>query len=148
MSGVRLKGRDCRMTASSGLCWSVGTSQHHKANLSSKMSKGLLAFTFTCQPGSNQEHYCTAGLGLLMQRRWQMRYGSRGAWPEGQNTGKRARALGRLAKTDIASIVGRLTNATGLVRVGNHRELTDHQSLKACTIRISCPTAMNLRHAW
>jgi hypothetical protein len=51
------------MTAASGLCWSVGTSQHHKANLSSEMSKGLLAFTFTCQPSSNQEHYCKAGLG-------------------------------------------------------------------------------------
>ena len=66
---------------------------------------------------------------------------------EGQNTGKRARAPGRLAKTDIASNVGRLTNAIGLVRAGNHREVTG-QSLKACTIRIHCPTAMNFRDAW
>jgi hypothetical protein len=36
VSGVRLKGRDCQMTAASGLCWLIGTSQHHKANFSSK----------------------------------------------------------------------------------------------------------------
>jgi hypothetical protein len=52
------------MTAASGLCWSVGTSQYHKANPSSKVSKGLLVFTVACQLGLNQEHYyCTAGLG-------------------------------------------------------------------------------------
>jgi hypothetical protein len=51
------------MTAANGLCWSVGTSQHHKAKLSSKTSKGLLAFSVTCQPSSNQEHYSMAGLG-------------------------------------------------------------------------------------
>jgi hypothetical protein len=105
VSGVRLKGRNCQMTAASGLCWSVGTSQYHKANLSGEMSKGTACFHIYVSAGFKSGTLLHGRVGgCEASGKWQMRCASRVAW---QKYGQ-ARP-GRLAKTDIASTVGRLT---------------------------------------
>jgi hypothetical protein len=81
VSGVRLKKRDCEMTAASGLCWSVGTSEHHKANLSSKMLKRLLALHSCMSVGLKSGTLIARQGWAEMQRKWQIRCGSRVAWP-------------------------------------------------------------------
>jgi len=132
------------MTAASGLCWSVETSQHHKASLSSKMLKGLLLPSqLQCQLGLNQEHYCTGRVGL--------RCSASG------RCGVALELLGQNSRPGEAGQNGHRFNGGppnehyGGLCEGRESPQVDRAPItpsKACTIRINCPTAMNLRHAW